>query len=105
MLRVEQDVPALLYVQEYVSVYIFHLGPFSTQNTGEQSASSKRSVLTKPNHEWKVCTFLSYSYTLESVFAILNYFASIYAHSSTYTGPNCPLLDSWALGSNCPGPN
>ena len=34
------------------------------------STSSIRSVFAKPNHQWTLCTLLSYSYTLQCVFPI-----------------------------------
>ena len=55
------------YVQEYVAVEIFCLALlyFQYPVTGEQSTSSIRSVFAKPNHQWMMCTLLSYSYTLK----------------------------------------
>ena len=55
------------YVQEYVTVEIFCLALlyFQYPVTGEQSTSSIRSVFAKPNHQWMMCTLLSYSYTLK----------------------------------------
>ena len=60
------------YVQEYVTVEIFCLALlyFQYPVTGEQSTSSIRSVFAKPNHQWMMCTLLSYSYTLKEVFSI-----------------------------------
>ena len=60
------------YVQEYVTVEIFCLALlyFQYPVTGEQSTSSIRSVFAKPNHQWTMCTLLSYSYTLKCVFPI-----------------------------------
>ena len=54
------------YVQEYVTVEIFCLALlyFQYHVTGEQSTSSIRSVFATPNHQWTMCTLLSYSYTL-----------------------------------------
>ena len=61
------------YVQEYVTVEIFYLALlyFQYPVTGEQSTSSIRSVFVKPNHQWTMCTLLSYSYTLKYVFPII----------------------------------
>ena len=58
------------YVQEYVTVEIFYLALwyFQYSVTGEQSTNSMRSVFAKPNHQWKVCSLLSYSYTLKHMF-------------------------------------
>ena len=71
ILRITQTfIVALLsrysYVQEYVTVEIFCLALlyFQYPVTGEQSTSSIRSVFAKPNHQWTMCTLLSYSYTL-----------------------------------------
>ena len=60
------------YVQEYFNVEIFYLALlyFQYPVTGEQSTSSIRSVFAKPNHQWTLCTLLSYSYTLQCVFPI-----------------------------------
>ena len=60
------------YVQEYVTVEIFYLALlyFQYPVTGEQSTSSIISVFDKPNHQWMMCTLLSYSYTLKFVFQI-----------------------------------
>ena len=60
------------YVQEYVTVEIFCLALlyFQYPVTGEQSTSSIRSVFAKPNHQWMMCSLLSYSYTLKCVFSI-----------------------------------
>ena len=60
------------YVQEYVTVEIFCLAllHFQYPVTGEQSTSSIRSVFAKPNHQWTMCTLLSYSYTVKWVFQI-----------------------------------
>ena len=60
------------YVQECVFVEIFYLALwyFQYSVTGEQSTNSMRSVFAKPNHQWKVCSLLSYSYTLKYVFPI-----------------------------------
>ena len=60
------------YVQEYVTVEIFYLALwyFQYSVTGEQSTNSMWWAFAKPNHQWKVCTLLSYSYTLKCVFSI-----------------------------------
>ena len=60
------------YAQEYVTVEIFYLALwyFQYSVTGEQSTNSMRSVFAKPNHQWKVCSLLSYSYTLNHVFLL-----------------------------------
>ena len=72
ILRITQNfIVAMLlrysYVQEYVIVEIFYLALlyFQYSVTGEQSTSSIISVSAKPNHRWKMYTFLSYSYALE----------------------------------------
>ena len=77
ILRITQNfIVAMLlrysYVQEYVTVEIFCLALlyFQYPVTGEQSTSSIRSVFAKPNHQWMMCTLLSYSYTLKKVFSI-----------------------------------
>ena len=68
------------YVQEYVTVEIFYLALwyFQYSVTGEQSTNSMRSVFAKPNHQWKVCSLLSYSYTLKHMFPM--YVVQISAH-------------------------
>ena len=77
ILRITQNfIVAMLlrysYVQEYVTVEIFYLALlyFQYPVTGEQSTSSIISVFAKPNHQWTMCTLLSYSYTLKCVFQI-----------------------------------
>ena len=68
------------YVQEYVTVEIFCLALlyFQYSVTGEQCTNSMRSVFAKPNHQWKVCSLLSYSYTLKHMFPM--YVVQISAH-------------------------
>ena len=70
-----------LYVQEYVTVEIFYLALwyFQCSVTGEQSTNSMRSVFAKPNHQWTMCSLLSYSYTLKCVFSIT--IVQVSAHS------------------------
>ena len=75
ILRITQNfIVAMLlrysYVQEYVTVEIFYLALwyFQYSVTGEQSTNSMRSVFAKPNHQWKVCSLLSYSYALKHMF-------------------------------------
>ena len=74
------------YVQEYVTVEIFYLALFYFQYpvTGEQSTSSIRSVFAKPNHQWMMCSLLSYSYTLKCVFSITIVLVSAHKVANIY---------------------
>ena len=59
---------ALLLCARICNCFYLALWYFQYSVTGEQSTNSMRSVFAKPNHQWKVCSLLSYSYTLKHMF-------------------------------------